>query len=489
MDFKVDLSFVPLIVLVGALAIVSQELSESPDKALQSIQIQLAFLAIACGLYRRGIADILKVFQLNWTGLRQLNRGSYELAEKSFAEALDIGKNHKFIKFSSWQTFNNLGSLSERRGHYTRAQQYYTDALKTYRSACLTVFLYLTLPLIMFFGFAEEFRRYGHRHTREKSLAAVVITILFIIFCFIEPFPTLMALFLFSTAFAVFKGLRTRTINRINSLMTRLKIAELDVSLGQFDRAAQAFAQLLESPATGKTTFMWAIGLTQLGRIYLQKEEFPEALDQLEQAKAVHERQLFSQISPCFEYGETLLTMGEAYGALEQTEQAQQQYELALQVAQKIKSNELEGRVLLHSSQLEFLNDPRKALGLVEDAIAKIRETGYPALLARMLHFKGLILIHLEHSSKVQLALAELTLFEAIDLLKALLDSALEDADKVALFELQTDTYNLLQQVLIWQGKTEAALVIAEQGRARAFLDLLYRRLYPSDALIWENQL
>ncbi|PSN16128.1 hypothetical protein C7293_04125 [filamentous cyanobacterium CCT1] len=488
MDFRVDLSFVPLIVLVGALAIVSQELSESPDRALQAVQIQLAFLAIVCGLYRRKIADVCKVFQLNRTGQRQLNCGSHGAAEKSFTKALEIGKNHEFIKFSSWQTFNNLGLLNERRGHYSRAQQYYTDALRTGRPACLTVFLYLTLPLALLIGFVEEFMRYGHRHTREKSLAAVSITILFIIFGFIGPFPTSMAL-IFSTTFAVFKGLRARTINRINSLMTQLKIAELDVSLGQFDRAAQAFAQLLEAPAAGKTTFMQAIGLTQLGRIHLQKEEFPEALDQLEQAKAVHEQQLFSQISPCFEYGETLLTMGEVYGALGQIEQAKQQYDLALQVAQKIKSAELGSRVLFHLGQLEFLGDPHRALSLVENAIAKIRETGYPALLAKMLHFKGFVLIHLEQASKVQLALSELALFEAIDLLKALLDSALEDADKVALFELQTVTYNLLQQVLIWQGKTEAALVIAEQGRARAFLDLLYQRLYPNDALIWENQL
>lgn len=485
MDFKIG-SFVPLIVLTTALLLISQELSESPATALRMAQIQLVFFIVICVLYRRGIVDIFRVFQLNRAGLRQLSCGSYRAAEESFSKALDIGKNHKFIKFSSWQTSNNLGLLNERRGHYARAQQHYTDALQTENSACLTVFLYLTLPLTLI-GCVQEFRRYGHRHTREKSLVAVVITILFILSGFIEPFSTSMVL-PFLTAFAVFKGLRARTINRINRLMTQLKIAELDVSLGQYDRAAQAFGQWLGVPTAGKTAFMQAISLTQLGRIHLEKEEFLEALDQLEQAKAVHKRQLFSQISPCFEYGETLLTMGEAYGALGQSEQAQQQYDLALQVAQEIKSAELESRVLFCLGQLEFRGDPRKALGLVENAIAKVRETGYPVLLAGMLRFKGCILIHPEHSSKVQLALAELALFEAIDLLKALLDSALEDADKVALFELQTGTYNLLQKVLICQGKTEAALVIAEQGRARAFLDLLYQRLYPKDSLIWKNQ-
>lgn len=487
MDFRIG-SFAPLIVLTTALLLIFKELNESPENTLRMVQIQLVFVAIACGIYRHKIADIFRVFQLNRAGIRQLSSGFYAEAEVNFDKALSIGKNHEFIKFSSWQTFNNLGVLNERRGYYARAQTYYSDALQQNDSAWLTVLLYLTLPFAIVMGMVEEFRRYGHPQTREKSLIAVVIVIFFIISGFVEPLPTSMVL-VFSTAFAIFKGLRARTNNHINRLMTQLKIAELDVSLGQFDRAAQNFAQLLGAPTAGKTAFMHAIGFTQLGRIHLQKEEFSEALGQLEQAKAVHEQQLFSQISPCFEYGETLLTIGETYGALGQIEQARQQYTLALQVAQKTKSTELESRVLFYLGQLDFLGDPRKALSLVENAIAKIRATGYPALLARMLHCKGFILMHLEHFSNVELALAELALFEATDLLKALLDSAIEDADKVALFELQTDTYNLLQQVLIWQGKPEAALAIAEQGRARAFLDLLYQRLYPNDALIWENQL
>ena len=478
MDFKLG-SFIPLVVLATALLLISQALSESPDYALRVIKIQLALVAGVFWFYRQDIAAIFHVFRLNRAGLRQLNCGSYGAAEESFTKALDIGKNREFIQFSSWQTYNNLGLLSERRGQYTRAQQYYTDALQTENPACLTVFLYLTLPLALI-GIVEEFRRYGHRHTREKSLIAVVITISFIISGFIEPFPTSMVLFVL-TAFAVFKGLRTRTINRINRLMTYLKIAELDVSLGQYDRAAKAFGQLLEAPAAGKTAFVRAIGLTQLGRIHLEKGEFPQALDQLEQAKAVHERQLFSQISPCFEYGETLLIMGDLHKVLGEVEQAQQHDAFALAIAQKIRHVELEGRTLLYMAQLEYSTQLQRALERVEEAIAKVRETGYPALLARMLHFKGKILSDLERYLE-----AEAMLYEAIDLLEALLDSALEDADKVALFELQTGTYALLQQVLICQGKTEAALAIAEQGRARAFLDLLYQRMYPQDSLILE---
>jgi CHAT domain-containing protein len=51
------------------------------------------------------------------------------------------------------------------------------------------------------------------------------------------------------------------------------------------------------------------------------------------------------------------------------------------------------------------------------------------------------------------------------------------DAYKVSIFEQQARTYRLLQQVLISQNKTNEALEVAEQGRARAFVDLLNQRL------------
>ena len=50
------------------------------------------------------------------------------------------------------------------------------------------------------------------------------------------------------------------------------------------------------------------------------------------------------------------------------------------------------------------------------------------------------------------------------------------DAYKVSIFEEQARTYRTLQTVLIAQNKPDAALEIAERGRARAFVELLARR-------------
>ncbi|MEG3851411.1 CHAT domain-containing protein, partial [Microcoleus sp. herbarium13] len=51
------------------------------------------------------------------------------------------------------------------------------------------------------------------------------------------------------------------------------------------------------------------------------------------------------------------------------------------------------------------------------------------------------------------------------------------DANKVSIFEEQASTYRILQLVLVAQNKLNAALEIAERGRARAFVDLLTERL------------
>lgn len=59
--------------------------------------------------------------------------------------------------------------------------------------------------------------------------------------------------------------------------------------------------------------------------------------------------------------------------------------------------------------------------------------------------------------------------------LRARLDS--NDAYKVSIFETQNPIYSNLQKVLIDQNQPESALEIAERGRARAFVELLARRL------------
>jgi filamentous hemagglutinin family protein len=74
---------------------------------------------------------------------------------------------------------------------------------------------------------------------------------------------------------------------------------------------------------------------------------------------------------------------------------------------------------------------------------------------------------------------AEKKLRAAIEVLESL-RPRLDDMHKVSIFDTQVLTYALLQQILVAQGKPEAALEIAERGRARAFVELLAQRLSPA---------
>ena len=57
----------------------------------------------------------------------------------------------------------------------------------------------------------------------------------------------------------------------------------------------------------------------------------------------------------------------------------------------------------------------------------------------------------------------------------------LGDADRVTLFEQQAHSYALMQRVLVVQGKTDAALAMAERGRARALVTQLIQQNGSSD--------
>jgi CHAT domain-containing protein len=62
------------------------------------------------------------------------------------------------------------------------------------------------------------------------------------------------------------------------------------------------------------------------------------------------------------------------------------------------------------------------------------------------------------------------------------LRQGLKDNDKISIFEVQAKTYRLLQQALVSQKKFDKALEVSERSRARAFVELLEKRLSPNQA-------
>lgn len=147
---------------------------------------------------------------------------------------------------------------------------------------------------------------------------------------------------------------------------------------------------------------------------------------------------------------------------------ARQQYEQALAIARSIGDRTGEGQALGELGSL--LNDegkPAEAVARYEEALEILREIGDRPNQGRALALLGEALV-----AQGRLEAAADVLIEAVEIWESL-RPGLSDADQVSLFETQASTYRLLQQVLIDLGKTQEALLIAERGRSRAFLELV----------------
>jgi CHAT domain-containing protein/Tfp pilus assembly protein PilF len=215
---------------------------------------------------------------------------------------------------------------------------------------------------------------------------------------------------------------------------------------------------------------------------------------------------------------QALSNLGITYQTLGDYAKASQSYQEALNIAQQIKNRREQAKVLSNLGGVQyFLGNYAKAIEYYEQAwaiawnnindgrllyairgnegLAYFQMGNAPkAIEFYQQYFKlssaysdrrgegvarnNLALANLQSSN---IAGAEKDLMEGIKVWESLrtrLDS--NDAYKVSIFETQNPIYSNLQKVLVSQNKHEAALEISERGRARAFVELLARRLAPN---------
>ncbi|MEM9809506.1 MAG: CHAT domain-containing tetratricopeptide repeat protein, partial [Cyanobacteria bacterium P01_D01_bin.56] len=111
--------------------------------------------------------------------------------------------------------------------------------------------------------------------------------------------------------------------------------------------------------------------------------------------------------------------------------------------------------------------DYERALTHHEQSLNNARSTADPQTIAVALNNLGHTLF-----KSGQLEAAEAKLYEAVEILESL-RPGLDDTSQISIFDTQVLTYNLLQQILVARGNIEAALEVAERGRARAFVELV----------------
>jgi CHAT domain-containing protein/Flp pilus assembly protein TadD len=263
--------------------------------------------------------------------------------------------------------------------------------------------------------------------------------------------------------------------------------------LGDYDNATIAYQQSLKVAQQIEDPEGEGIALGHLGLVYANLGKYDEAIVAHKQSLAIAQA-----IKNRSGQASALINLGSTYLSLRESEKARSYYEQALQLAKttdKSPSKTLRDALGNHlRSALRFPQgwyrktegEALGSLGLVyetsrdypqaiqyqEQALAIAKTIGDPEAEGKALNNLGHALF-----AAGKLKEAEEKLRAAVKLLDGL-RPGLDDTYKVSIFDTQVYTYNLLQQILVAANKPEAALEAAEQGRARAFAELLARRIY-----------
>lgn len=237
--------------------------------------------------------------------------------------------------------------------------------------------------------------------------------------------------------------------------------------VGDYDNARIAYEQSLKLAQQTSDRQGEAIAQSNLGALYATLGHYDDAIEALERgfrlAKVTGNE--FSQAS-------TLINLGSVYHSQKETEKAIAYYQQSLAIAQKTQQRQRQAEALGSLGiAYEDKGDYPKALEFLQQSLSLARSLDNPQLEGRTLNNLGHILF-----SARRLSEAETQLRAAVKLLDGI-RPGLSDIYKVSIFDTQVQTYNLLQQVLIAAKQPEAALEISEQGRARAFVELLSRRM------------
>ncbi|WP_223269787.1 CHAT domain-containing protein [Nostoc sp. 'Peltigera membranacea cyanobiont' 213] len=175
-----------------------------------------------------------------------------------------------------------------------------------------------------------------------------------------------------------------------------------------------------------------------------------------------------------------IINLGNAYLLEGNYTKAIDYYEQTLKIAKATQNTYMEAMALGNIGNL-YLQESNyeKAIEYLEKSSAIFLERFLTE--TNGIQERGTVLTNLGNAYRKSGKLDEAVkaLYYAIDTWESVREN-LTNINQVSVFETQADAYHLLQQVFIAQENYEDALETAEKGRARAFIDLLNKRLSPS---------
>lgn len=287
-------------------------------------------------------------------------------------------------------------------------------------------------------------------------------------------------------------------------------IGDAYLKLENYGKAIETLEQTLTVARKNNSRNVESKALNLLGNAYYYIGEYNHAIDYQQQSLAIARA-----IKDVEGQDDAIRSIGNSYYFLDKYEQAISYYEQNLAIARSTQDRRGEGLALgnlalVYTSQgnyakaIEYYQQDlaiarefkdrsieQQALGNLGNAYLKQKEYNkaienyeQSLAIARELKYRrgeGIVLTNLGVAlyQANQLPKAESTLIDGLKVLESLREG-LSDAEKVSIFEQQSRAYGALQGVLVAQNKPNNALEIAERGRARAFVDLLSRRLSSS---------
>ncbi|MFN6468893.1 MAG: CHAT domain-containing protein [Nostoc sp. SerVER01] len=244
------------------------------------------------------------------------------------------------------------------------------------------------------------------------------------------------------------------------------------LAIGEYDKAIQSQQQSLTIARESKDRAGEGFVLGSLGIVFAELGNYPQAVESYVQSLAIARETKNRE-------GEasTLNNLGAAYQAQNNNSKAVESYQQSLAIAQQIKNRSIEQTALSSLGvAYESLRNYPQAIEHQQQSLKIAQEIGDRRTEALGLNNLGHTLFLsgnlVEAENKLRLAV------KVLDSLRKELD----DGGKISIFDTQITTYNLLQQILVAQNKPEASLEASEQGRARAFVELMETKLKSKSA-------
>lgn len=397
-------------------------------------------------------------------------QGNYPQALKLYQQSIELSKLNK-DRSSEGRAYTGMGLIYQIKGDYTQALKIFFQARaieaeiddKTGLGAALMnigqTYVYLAdypQALKYFADSSNIFRSVGY-------LSGVGITLnnQGNVYDLMGKYPQ--ALIAFEGALKIYREIS----NPSEEGTTLSNIGGIYSVLGQYQRALKYYQSALEIAKNLGNKSNEGVFLSNVGMGYYQLEQYNKAKDYHQQAitvdRATGNREAEST---------ALNNLAQDYHALKQYAESLKIHIQSLTIKQSIGDRAGEAYVLNNIGQdYSSVDEIEKSLIYYRQATAIAHSIKYLETEGVALNNQGIALYRLDRlpESEAQLR-AAISIWESLRV-------GLVDRDKISLQDRIKGTYDLLQKVLIEQNKFQAALEIAERGRARVLAELLASKI------------